>query len=277
MAARDCIIRCIVLIVIFSSSFAIAQDFHPGIRQIKNKGKLIVAMMNTDHPPFFMVNEEGELDGLDIKLARDIARELGVKVEFNRTAKTFDSVIDMVARKEADVAISKLSKTLKRAETVLFTKPYMILRQGLLINRLKMAQTRNDDDLIEFITNLRGTIGVIAASSYVDFARHMFPSATVKEFESWEEIISALEKGFILAAFRDELEIKKLIRARPGLSLKVQSVVFKDATDPIAMAVSWDNPYLVYWLNEYLDKRNLDLDADKLLREYPKFISSGTR
>ena len=271
------IIFIITLVIILTAPGVSSQDRHPGIQLIKDKGKLVVAMVNADHPPFFMVNEKGELYGLDVKLGKDIAQELDVKVEFNRKAKTFDEVIAMVVRKEADVAISKLSKTLKRSEKVLFTTPYIVLRRGLLINRLKMAQTGDDGDPIEFITNLRGDIGVIAASSYVDFARCMFPKASIKEFGTWEDVISALEKGSILAAFRDELEIKKIIRARPGISLKVQTVVFKDTKDPIAMAVSWDNPFLLYWLNEYLETRNFDLDADKLLSEYSGIFSSGNR
>jgi polar amino acid transport system substrate-binding protein len=230
-----------------------------------------------DQPPFFMVNKKGELDGLDVSLGKDIARELGVKVEFNRTAKTFNDVVELIVRKEADVAISKLSITMKRAEKVLFTRPYIVLRKGLLVNRLKMAQADADDDPIEFIVHMSGEIGVIAASSYVGFAHRMFPEATIKEFSTWDDVISALLDGPILAAFYDELEIKKIIRMRPSMLIDVQTVIFKDAKDPIAMAVSWDNTHLLFWLNEYLETRNFDLDADKLLSKYSKIFSSGDK
>lgn len=268
MVSKPRIIFLIILAIFFSVSSTLSQDCHPGIQQIKERGKLIIAMLNEDQPPFFMVNEKGELYGLDVKLGKDIAKELGVDVEFNRKAKTFDEVIEMISRKEADVAISILSKTLKRAEKVLFTKPYIILRQGLLVNRLKMARIREDEDPIEFIMHLRGDLGVIASSSYVEFAQRMFPKATIKEFKTSKDILSALEKGDLLAAFYDEVEIKKIIRANPGISLDVQTVVFKDTKDPIAMAVSRDDILFLHWLNEYLEMRDFNMDADKLLREY---------
>lgn len=277
MVSKLRIVFLVILAIIFSVPCALSQDCHPGIKRIKERGKLIIAMLNEDQPPFFMVNKKGELYGLDVKLGTDIANKLGVEVEFVRKAKSFDEVIDMIVRKEADVAISNLSKTLKRSEKVLFTNPYIILRKGLLVNRLKMAQARGDEDPIEFIVNMKGDIGVIAASSYVYFARSMFPEATIKEFKTKKDIISALEKGDILAAFRDEVEIKKIIRANPGISLDVQTVIFKDTKDPIAMAVSRDNTHFLYWLNEYLEMRDFNLDADKLLREYPEIFSSNDK
>ncbi len=259
-----------VLLIILTASFVSSQEWHPDIRGIKERGTLVVAMLNKDHPPFFMEGKDGELYGLDVRLGKDIARELGVDVEFKRKAKTFDEVIAMVVRKEADVAISKLSKTLKRSEKVLFTDPYIILRQGLLVDRLKLTRISDDEDPVEFIVNMRGDIGVVASTSYEDFARRMFPKATIKEFSTWEDVISALEKGDILAAFRDEVEIKKIIRSDPGISLDVQTVIFKDTKDPIAMAVSRDNILFLYWLNEYLELMDFNLNADKLLNKYPE-------
>jgi polar amino acid transport system substrate-binding protein len=262
------------LLIILTASFVSSQEWHPDIQRIKERGKLIIALTNKDQPPFYMVNKEGELQGLDVMLGKDIAEELGVDVQFDRTAKTFEGLIDLIVRKKADVAISKLSKTLKRAEKVLFTRPYIVLRKGLLVNRLKMAQAKGDEDPIEFIIHMRGDIGVVGSTSYVGFARKMFPEATIKEFNTWEEVIAALDRGDILAAFRDELEIKKIIRKYPDITIDVKTVVFKDTKDPIAMAVSFDNTHLLYWLNEYLETKNYNLDADKLLSKYPEIFSS---
>ena len=140
-----------------------------------------------------------------------------------------------------------------------------------------MAQEKENEDPVEFIVHMKGDIGVIASSSYVGFAHSMFPLAAVKEFDTWDDAVSAVVAGRILAAFYDELEIKKIIRARPGILIDVQTVVFKDAEDPIAMAVSWDNTHLLYWLNEYLEAKDIELDADKLLSEYSKILSSGKK
>ena len=89
----------------------------PEFARIIERGELVVAVLGVDQPPFF---EErfGQLTGLDITLAGDIAKKLGVKVRFNRDAKTFDDVVSLLAKGQADLAVSKLSRTLPRAQEI---------------------------------------------------------------------------------------------------------------------------------------------------------------
>src|SRR4030095_11458007 len=61
----------------------------PDIKTILDRGELIVAMTEGEQPPFYYVGPDGQLAGLDVTLARDIAARLGVKVSFNRSPKSF--------------------------------------------------------------------------------------------------------------------------------------------------------------------------------------------
>jgi len=257
-----------VFCLLLVTSTVFAQQFAPDIQRIIDKKMIIIAMLEKDQPPFFMKNEDDSLVGFDVELARGIAKELGVKAVFNRTSKTFDGTVDLVVNRQADIAISKLSITLSRAQKVLFTHPYVVLRKALLINQLNFAKAVKGQDQIDFIKNLRGDLGVLAASSYVGFAKKMFPHVEIHEFKQWEDLVTAVEKGEILAVFRDELEIKKVVRNNHYSVLKLQTVAFKDTKDPIAMAVSPDCRHLLFWLNLYLDSLNMDMDADKLLDKY---------
>src|SRR5262249_28990894 len=103
-------------------------------------GELIVAMTAGDQPPFYYVGSDGQLAGLDATLARDIASRLGVKVSFNRSPKSFNEVVELVAQGGADVAISKLSRTLTRAQMVPYHTPCAPSRHPMLCNRLRLAQ-----------------------------------------------------------------------------------------------------------------------------------------
>jgi len=256
-----------VLLAIFAG-IAFGQEYPPDIQKIKDKNKIVVAMYAVDQPPFFKVTEDGQIHGFDIELAKGIAKELGVEVEFNRSAKTFNQTVDMVVNKEADIVISKLSSTLERSKKVLFTKPYITLRKGLLVNRLRLAQATKEIENTDFIKNLTGDIGVVSGSSYVGYAQQMFPNATIKEYPTWEKVVVAVDQGKILAAFRDELELKKAIMEDPDSVLTLQAVVFKDTKDPIAIAVSNESFHLHYWLNQYLELKNIDMNVDKLLERY---------
>ena len=121
--------------VILFAGTANSESMPSDMQRILNNGKLVVAMYFEDVPPFFMTSKNGSLFGFEVDLANDIAKKLGVKVEFNRSAQTFDGLVDMVTEGKADIAISMLSNTLSRARRVRFSEPYITLHQSFLFNR----------------------------------------------------------------------------------------------------------------------------------------------
>ncbi len=254
---------------------ATKNTYVPDIQKIVNRGELVVAMLGVDSPPFFFLNKEnGELHGLDVKLANDIADKLGVKLRLDRSAKTFDAVVDLVAKNQVDIGISKLSRTLERSKRILFSDPYIIFHHGLLINRLKIAQLAQGKEPYEIIPKLSGKMAVIKGSSYVNYARQKFPNTQIVEYPSWQpDVVSAVLNGDVVAAYRDELEIKRAVFGNPEASLKVQTVVFKDTEDAISMAVNYENAHLLFWLNQYIRTLNLNLNADELLKTYPEVLN----
>ncbi|MDR1210894.1 MAG: transporter substrate-binding domain-containing protein, partial [Spirochaetaceae bacterium] len=114
--------------------------YPPGIREILRRGSIIFGMTEADQKPFFYTDEEtGTLIGLDVEIGYEIANRLGVRAVFNRDAASFDGVVLNVANKTVDVALSKLSRTLRRGGLVRFTMPYITFRQAVLVNRLELA------------------------------------------------------------------------------------------------------------------------------------------
>jgi ABC-type amino acid transport substrate-binding protein len=243
----------------------------PDIRRIKERGKLTVAMFHQDRPPFFYNNEKGQFVGIDVNLSKDIARSLGVEVEFNRTAKTFDEVVDKVITGQADLAISKLSVTLSRAQRTRYTQPYIVFQQALLVNRLKLAELEAvgpNSDALEIIINSNGKIGVRTATSYVEYARSLFPNAEIVNFDSIKGLMTAVQQGELLAAFYDEHELRAATDNEPELSVYAKLFVLKDRVDPIAIAVAPKDEQLLAWLNIYLDNMKKDPAIDEIVREY---------
>jgi ABC-type amino acid transport substrate-binding protein len=248
---------------------ATAPDLRaPDIQAILDRGELIVAMTAADQPPFYYVGPDGQLAGLDATLARDIASRLGVKASFNRSPKSFNDVVELVAQGGADVAISKLSRTLIRAQMVRFTRPYVTFRHAMLFNRLRLAPYTSEEALPQLLRQLKGNVGVIGQSSYEGFLSQYFPSATAVPFTSWDEAVAAVFAGKVLAIYRDELEIQKIHQSRQDASLTLKTVIYKDMKDYIAMAVAWNRPHLAAWLDIYLDVFTTDQRAIDILRTY---------
>ncbi len=270
----------LVLIALALPALGAADTLPPDIGRIKQRNALIVAQFGGAdgrgaRAPFFMPDKNGRIYGFDVAMAEDIAGELGVdRVVFNRSAKTFSEVVQLLAEKKADVAISKLSVTTERALQIRYTRPYIVLRQALLVNRVQAARSRTQDvtALIRDAKLAGFKVGFEAATSYEEFTQQRFPDAVPVPHASWDDAFAAVKAGTTLAMFRDELEIKKLVRMYPDLSLTVQTVVFNDLTDPIAMAVPWDSTHLLAWLNIYLAGKNHQLTPEKLFESYEEIF-----
>ena len=239
------------------------------IEGILKRGELRVVVTAVDQPPFYYVDKKGNLAGYDIDLATKMADELGVKLVISRDAPAFNDLVTQVASGKADLAVSKLSKTLTRAKTVKFSTPYMVFKQGLLFNRLQLAKVASESEVNNFVRNYKGTIGVIANSSYANYAKTNFPHATIKEFKTWDDAVQALINGEVLSVYRDELEIKKVLSSIPQSSLTLKPVYLKDLTDPIAIAVNRENSQLLYWVNFFLESQKKKT-ADELLSTYSR-------
>jgi ABC-type amino acid transport substrate-binding protein len=243
--------------------------FPPDIQRILDRGKLLVAMPKEDNPPFYAINAKGEYWGLDVELARGFAAELGVGIVFSRTAESYNAAVEEVVQRKVDVAWCKLSRTFKRATRVLYSTPYVVLRQALLINRLAFAnQSRNSKSPEEAVQKLHGKIGVIANSSYVGYATQYFRNATPVIYETWDKAVQAAAEGKVVATYRDELEVKKVVKLYPETALKFKTVVITDTTDALAIAVAWDSYNLLALVNIYLENQHLTLNADKILDKY---------
>lgn len=237
----------------------------PDIARIVNRGELIVAMRGVDTPPFFYV-KDGQLVGLEVDLAKAIAKELKVGIRFDRSAKAFNDVVGVVARGDADLGISKLSRTLARAQVISYSDPYLRLKHAFILNRVKFAELARDRPLTTVIRGFNGSIGVIANSSFADYAAKNFPKAQVRGFSSWADVLKALEAGQIMAAYRDEFEIKTILKSDASVSLTLRTVTFSDLEDSLGIAVGIQDSTLLAFVNQFLAESADKLTIDKVLK-----------
>lgn len=251
---------------------AYLQSLPEVFKQIHEKNTLTIAMYSEDRYPYFFLNGDGKLVGSDVDMAYDIARQLGIKhVEFDRSAKTYDEMIDLVVEKKVDLALSKISVTSHRAQRVLFSEPYIKLKQAVLMNRMQLSQLKSsqgsDSDPIELLSKDEVEIGVVVGTSYVEFARENFQAATVVAYETKEDLFAAVQQGEILAAFYDEFEFKRYVTENPDVSLDLQLAVLDGRNDFLAIAIPAEHIHMQAWLKHYLDYRE-PMDIDEILQMY---------
>lgn len=238
---------------------ATAAEQNSAILRIKGRGVLTVAIFSEDVAPFFFTGADGTLTGVDPELARDIASKLGVKLEFNRAATTFDALVDEVVADRADMVISLLSDTLDRAERVTFSESYVSVRQFLLINRLKLGNLlKTSDSSTTSVTGLldesKARIGVISGTSYVGFVKEDFPQAAAIEYDGWDQMLADVKSRKLTALMYDEIEIGNWRLSDPAGALELRPFYIEGHPDTIAIAMRHDDRDLVDWINLYLVK-----------------------
>lgn len=227
-----------------------------------------MAMLRTDTPPFFYMRDQ-HLQGIDVDMAQQIGKELGVPVRFDRTASSFNEVVDKVSRGQADLGISKISRTLARARAVLFSDPYLTLHHAVVLNRLEFAKLARSRSPAQTMQDFNGSLGVIAKSSFLDFAQANFPKAQVREYQNWNEVVAAVQRGEVVGGYRDDFEVKRLLAEQPSLALKLRSVTLTDRDDAICMAINTDAPTLRSFVNLYLGTRKTKLEINDVLKALP--------
>ncbi|HUU39360.1 MAG TPA: ABC transporter substrate-binding protein [Desulfatiglandales bacterium] len=241
------------------------------LQKIADRGKLTVVMLRDEAVPFFMNDTGGRLFGFDVDLANDIARRLGVEVEFKREAKTYDDIVKLVAERRGDIAVSNLSRTIGRAKYVRFTEPYIVLHQTLLVNRLAAARQRRGQDPLKILNHTDVKIGTIGGSSYINFAEDAFPQATIVPYTDREQAIQDVLDEKIVAFMFDNMVIKNWHFEHPEGGLLLQTTVMKEREDPISFAVPWDSTHLLSWLELYLREIKKNGFLDELV---DKFINN---
>ncbi|WP_066708293.1 substrate-binding periplasmic protein [Curvibacter delicatus] len=236
------------------------------IQRIVTRGELRVAMPSFDSPPFFYEGPTG-LEGIDAEIANGVAQVLGVRLKVLRQAGSFNEVVECVARGEVDMAVGKLSRTLARARYVRFSDPYSTSRHAVLLNRVAFARLARGREFGDVIRHFDGTLGVIQGSSFADQALRSFPQARLVAYRRWEELLEALTRGEVIAAYRDESEMQRLFQQSPALSLSLRVVAFTDTQDSLSVALPYQSQQLLALVNLYLAQHRPSMNAKLESRE----------
>ncbi|HEB49933.1 MAG TPA: transporter substrate-binding domain-containing protein [Desulfobulbus sp.] len=160
------------------------------IEQIARRGVIRVGM--DIFVPWAMKNRKGELIGFEIDVARQLAKDMGVEVEFVPTR--WSGIIPALIAGKFDVIIGGMSVTPQRNLKINFTRPYYYSSQGLLANRKKAGgfslQDFNSPDV---------TIAARLGSTAALAARKNFPRAKLRLFDDEPSAVQEVRNGRVYA------------------------------------------------------------------------------
>lgn len=179
----------------------------PYLRDIQGRGVLRVGIDPT-YPPFDLLRE-GKVEGYDAEMARAIAADLGVTVEFQTLA--LDTLYDALEAGKVDMLISALPFIFERQGTVRYSAPYYQAGQVLV--------TQVDNSNIKSITDLQNkTVGVALGSSADTEARRLARSTLPQmqlrpTYHTPEDALDSLVKGDVDAVIADNVSVQSYLQA----------------------------------------------------------------
>ncbi len=170
------------------------------LEQIKESGKLVLAT-SPDFPPneFYILNEnnEKEIVGSDISLAKAIADEIGVELEIKAT--DFNGVLANIQTGSVDFAIAGFAGTDERSKimdfSIGFDQEVSDDYQGLLVSKDLVGQYATLDELKD--ANL--TIGAQGGTIQYEMAVKLTDEKNVKQYGTIDAAVLALNAGDIQA------------------------------------------------------------------------------
>ena len=120
----------IVLCVILTLTMAGCGTKGTPLKKLQKAGKLVIAT-SPDFPPFESLSGDGKVEGIEIDILEIVCKELGVTLEIQQM--DFDSVLPGVQAGKYDMGVSGISVTEKRQKNVLFTEPYCLAAQAIVV------------------------------------------------------------------------------------------------------------------------------------------------
>ena len=192
--------------------------------------------------------ENGEIVGVDIDIAKEIAKYLGKELVIKDVS--FDSIINEVKSGKSDFGAAGISYTEERAKEVDFTIDYSISKQVIIVK-----------EGINKIDNLDNKRIALQLGSVADsYVTKNYKNATVIRQKKYLAAIEDLKNDKVDLVIMDELPAKEILKNNPGLVVLNQELF----TDKYGMVVRKGNDELLKAINKVLS----DLIADGKIEEY---------
>lgn len=217
------VVALLALILAVCPALADGED---QLAAIKAKGEIVVATEGA-WAPWTYHDEQGNLVGFDVEVAKAIADKLGVTATFAETE--WDGIFAGLDAGRYDIAANGVEVTDERAEKYNFTTPYGYIRTALIV--------RGDNDDITSFEDLAGkhTANSIA-STYMTLAESY--GATAVGVDTLDQTIQMVLSGRADATLNAEVSFYDYMAVHPDANIKV--VALTDDASRVSIPVRKD-------------------------------------
>jgi polar amino acid transport system substrate-binding protein len=215
----------------------------PVLDRITMNGELVVGTA-ASMPPLNMTTRDGEIIGLEIDLAKAMAKSMGVKLRIE--AMQFHELLPALEAGKIDMILSGMTMTPQRNMKVAFVGPYFRSGKAVLTKLPTMAQAQTPED----IHDPRKSIVTLRGSTSEQFVKNNMPKVKSVAANSYDDAIDMVINGKVDALFADYTICVVTIFRYPKAGLL--TVVSPLTYEPLGVALPDNDPLFVNWMENYL-------------------------
>ena len=234
------------------------------LEAIKAKGTLVVGT-SADYPPYEFHKEidgKDQIVGFDIEIAKELAKDLGVKLEIKDMA--FDGLLVALQADKMDMIFAGMTPTDERKQNADFSDIYFTATHRFILRS-------GDEAAITKMEDLKGKkIGVQKGSIQADIAKANFQEADIKLLEKVPDLILDLKNKKVDAILVESTVADIQAQKNSGIAV-ANKLEVKDPDGGCAVAMKKGSSELLTEVNKTLkrlkDEKKVEtfiVDANKL-------------
>jgi len=211
------------------------------IDKVMRKGKLRVGLAT--FVPWAMQDKKGEWVGFEIDVAKQLAEDMGVKIEFVPTK--WEGLIPSLLTGKFDLIIAGMTGTPQRALKINFTNPYDYSGMNVVVHKNFAAGVTDYMDLDKKGNTIISRVGTTGAA----LAKATFKNATVRLFPDEGPMVQELLNGKAAAFLGSAPQPAQLAAKYP------ETLMFLDKNlvqQPICIGVPKGDPDTLAYLNNWI-------------------------
>ena len=222
--------------------------------QILEEGVLTVGTEGT-YKPFSYYDEEHNLTGYDVEVAKAIGEKMGVRVEFQEI--TWDGLLGFLDNGTVDLILNQVGVTEERNAKYDFSEPYLYSYPALI--------THESNDHIHSWEDARGCEASLNVSSnYAQIAEQY--DMTITTSDTFSKDIELLIAGRTECLINSTMAFSDFVNRKPDTPIQIADILAEP--DTVAIPIQKGNEDLVNAVNEAIVEMKEDGTLSELSEEF---------
>ena len=230
------------------------------LEKIKERGVLKVGTAGDYQPMSYLVPDKEQYVGFDAELAEDLAKEIGVGIEYIKTS--WPTLMDDTLNDSFDLAICGITVTDARKEQALMSDGYFGDGKTILIRAEDADKYRTLEDINRPEVRVMENPGGLNEK----FARENLPNATLIIHDKNEEIPSLIASGEADVMITEIMEAGYYVSRDSRLAAPLINEPFTHGQLGVLMPKGSED--LLEFVNEFLAKEKESGRIDELTEKY---------